>query len=142
MVKFYLTVFVLSLSVIVAIAALDNYTRTQDGKFSISSGTVVAESIVADDIAIGTNAPITNWPSGGSTNLSEWATYPAISDVDINNKKLDNVKEINLGGISKTNWPAVGSGHLVLGEDGPTSILYHVTSGGHTNLIGYYYSQY
>lgn len=64
---------------------------------------------------------------------------------------------INLGGVTRTNWPEAGGstnlstynndagfitnlftsggGRLFVTEDGPTSMLWHVTSGGHTNKL-------
>jgi len=137
--RLYLSILIIMVTAISVMAALDNYTRTEDGKFIISNGFVSA-----DGYTLGTNAPITNWPSGGTTNVANWSQYPAVTNVDINNKKLDNVNAINLNGDSRTNWPAgiSGSGTLLITENGNTSVLRHVTSGGHTNLLGYFHSSY
>lgn len=95
----------------------------------------------------------TNWPSSATN----WSKYPATQTVDMANNAVTNVGAITLGGETRTNWPTgggstnlsaynndvgfltnlftVGGGRLFVTEDGPTSILWHVTSGGHTNKL-------
>jgi len=81
----------------------------------------------------------TNWPD---TDVTKWSQYPATTNVDINDKTLDNIKGMTLGGVTRTNWPTGSTPQLYIVENGNTSLLYHVTSSGHTNYIGAFYSDY
>ena len=47
----------------------------------------------------------------------------------------------NPASFVSTNTIIRGTGFLLIGESGSTSILYHVTSGNHTNQIGSYYTE-
>jgi len=65
-----------------------------DTNFTHIVGTNAQEAFDSIDTQLGNSGAVTNW-----------SQYVATTNVDINNKKLDNVKEINLGGVSITNWP-------------------------------------
>jgi hypothetical protein len=41
-------------------------------------------------------------PTGSSANASLWATFPATQNVDISNQDIDNVKDINITGVSSS----------------------------------------
>lgn len=132
-----------------------NQVKVVNTNFTTITGTNAQQVFESIDRVI-TNAV------GGTNNVNSWARYIAVTNVDINNKNIDNVNSINFGGVTRTNWPVASqitndsdvagstvmdalntlkAGTLLIMENGPTSILYVVTSGGHTNFVGRYYSE-
>jgi len=75
----------------------------------------------------------TNWPTYDASN---WAEFPATTNVNMG------TNAIIFGGETRTSWPSfnIGSGRFYVTENGNTSIIYHVTSTGHTNKLMEAYS--
>lgn len=114
----------------------NEYSTTGGGDIDVSAG-------AAADARAG---KIMFWVAGGPTYLRQSGNW------DFGGHSLSNGVYLGdgsaLSGITASQVGAVptnsiirGTGYWLIGESGSTSILYHVTSGGHTNQIGSYYTE-